>query len=70
MDTVAAVILGGASLAGGYGSLLGSLAGAGIFSLIRNMLNMLDIAPSFQYIIKGVILAISLLFFQLRGKHK
>jgi ribose transport system permease protein len=70
MDTVAAVILGGASLTGGYGSLLGSLAGSGVISLIKNMLNMLDIPTSFQYIIKGVILALSLLFFQLRGKHK
>jgi ribose transport system permease protein len=70
MDTVAAVILGGASLAGGYGSLLGSFAGAGVISLIKNMLNMMDIPTSFQYIIKGVILALALLFFQLRGKHK
>lgn len=70
MDTVTASILGGTSLAGGYGSLLGSFAGAGIISLIKNMLNMLDIPTSFQYIIKGVILAISLLFFQLRGKQK
>jgi len=70
MDTVAAAILGGVSIAGGYGSLLGSLAGAGVITLIRNMLNMLDIEPSYQYIIKGAILAIALFFFQIRGKSK
>ena len=69
MDSVAAVVLGGTSLAGGSGSVVGTFAGAMVLSIIGNLLNMLNISASYQYIIKGLILVSSILFFQLRRRR-
>ncbi|MEN6590984.1 MAG: ribose ABC transporter permease [Thermotogaceae bacterium] len=62
LDAIAAVVLGGASLKGGKGTVLGTLFGALIIGTINNGLNLLNISPFFQQAIKGcVILAAVLL---------
>jgi ribose transport system permease protein len=40
LDAIAAVIIGGGSVFGGYGTILGSLAGAGVITLIRSLLSL------------------------------
>jgi ribose transport system permease protein len=71
LDSIAAVVVGGTSLFGGIGGVLGTLAGAFLISMTNNVLNMLNIFAYFQYIIKGLILVLALVLFQLRrGRRK
>lgn len=62
LDAIAAVVIGGASLAGGKGSLLNTLLGVFILSMIGNVMNLLDITSYLQQIIKGVIIIVAVLF--------
>lgn len=55
MDAIAAVVIGGTSLAGGVGSMVGTLIGAFISILIKNGLNLLNINAYWQQILVGVV---------------
>lgn len=68
MDSVTAAVVGGISMNGGIGSILGALVGALVLSLINNVMNNMDISPYYQYIIKGGLLMISLMLFQLKRR--
>lgn len=70
MDSIAAAVVGGTSLLGGIGGVIGSLAGALLISLTKNVLNMLNVFAYYQYIVKGVILVLALLLFQTWGRGK
>lgn len=61
LDTITAVVLGGTSLFGGRGIILGSLVGALIVGVIRNGLTLMGVASVYQILITGilVILAVS-----------
>jgi ribose/xylose/arabinose/galactoside ABC-type transport system permease subunit len=56
VDAITAAVIGGISLLGGVGSVLGSLAGASILVLSNNLLNLFHINAYFQYVVKGLIL--------------
>lgn len=58
LDGVAAIVLGGVSLAGGRGGMLGPIAAAFILSLIRVNLVFLGVEPAYSTVIQGVILII------------
>jgi ribose transport system permease protein len=60
VDAITAAVIGGTSLLGGVGSLLGSLAGACILVLSNNLLNLFHISAYFQYVVKGFILFVAL----------
>ncbi len=70
MDTVAAAVVGGISLVGGVGSVIGALAGAFVLGMVNNMLNMLGVYAYYQYIIKGVILVFALLIFRMKRRNR
>lgn len=53
---IAAVVLGGASMAGGSGSPIGTLLGVAIFSLLNNGLNHIGVSPYIQQFILGLLL--------------
>ncbi|MBN2979959.1 ABC transporter permease [Cohnella algarum] len=57
LDAIAAVVIGGTSLFGGRGSMLGTIVGVLIIGVINNGLNLLDVSSYWQQIIKGVIIA-------------
>jgi ribose transport system permease protein len=58
LDAIAAVVIGGASLFGGRGSLIGTLIGVFIMVMIRNGLNLLGVSPFWQgSAVGGVIIA-------------
>ena len=58
LDAIAAVVIGGASLFGGRGSLIGTLIGVFIMVMIRNGLNLLGVSPYWQgSAVGGVIIA-------------
>lgn len=56
LDAIAAVIIGGTSLTGGSGSIIGTVIGAMILGIINNMLNMLGVSPYLQGTVKGVVI--------------
>ncbi len=58
LDSIAAVVIGGASLSGGRGSVLGAVLGCLIIGVLNNGLVLLEVSPYWQQVIKGsVILA-------------
>jgi len=67
LDAIAAVILGGGSFAGGQGSVLGTIIGVLILGLIRNILNLLNVAAYPQLVIKGIIIIIAVLASELKS---
>lgn len=56
LDAIAAVVLGGASIAGGRGMIVGTLIGAMMLGVLNNGLNLLGISPYVQYLVKGLII--------------
>ncbi|MEA2065991.1 MAG: ABC transporter permease [Thermotogota bacterium] len=56
LDAIAAVIIGGTSLAGGSGAIWGTVIGAIILGIINNMLNMLGVSPYLQGTVKGLVI--------------
>jgi ribose transport system permease protein len=60
MNSIAVAVIGGSSLMGGRGGVLGVIGGAYIFYLINNVLNLLGINAFYQYIAKGAILIAAL----------
>ncbi|WP_197535620.1 ABC transporter permease [Pararhodospirillum photometricum] len=59
LDAIAAVVVGGASLAGGRGTVLNTLIGALILSIISNLMNLMDIPGYHQQVVKGVIIVLA-----------
>lgn len=62
LDAIAAVVIGGTSLAGGRGRIVGTLIGALIIGVISNGLNLLNVSSFYQQIVKGTIILIAVLF--------
>ena len=61
LDAIAAVVIGGASLSGGRGSMIGTLIGVFIMVMIRNGLNLLGVSPFWQGTAIGTIIIVALL---------
>jgi ribose transport system permease protein len=59
LRVIAAVVLGGASLSGGEGTVLGSFLGVLLMALIGNALNLLAISPNWQSLITGGVLLLA-----------
>jgi len=59
LNAIAAVVIGGTSLSGGVGTVLGSMIGALILSILDNILGLRNIASEYQMILKGVIIVLA-----------
>jgi len=69
MEALTAAIIGGASFSGGIGSAAGTLAGAFIIGIIKNIMNLTGINPYIQQIIRGVIIVLAVIL-DLRAKNR
>ena len=58
LDSITAVALGGTQLAGGVGSLQGTVIGAVVLALLANGMNLVNLSPFIQTAVKGVILLV------------
>jgi len=56
LDSIAAVVIGGTSLAGGRGSVMGTVLGAVIIGVLNNGLVLLDVSPFWQQVVKGFVI--------------
>lgn len=59
LDSITAVVLGGTSLFGGRGTLIGTLGGVLILALVNNVMNLLHVSVWYQQLIKGLIIIIA-----------
>ncbi len=59
LDAIAAVVIGGTSLAGGRGSVLGTIIGAFIMSVLLNGLRILSVAQEWQTVVTGLIIILA-----------
>lgn len=56
LDAIASVVIGGTSLTGGVGNIIGTILGFFIIGIINNGLNLLNVSSYYQLIVKGVII--------------
>jgi ribose transport system permease protein len=66
LTVIAAVIVGGTSLMGGEGKVLGTLIGAFIIAVIRNGMNQMGVPPNPQMIVMGAVILLAVLIDQIR----
>ncbi|HET7838906.1 MAG TPA: sugar ABC transporter permease [Rectinemataceae bacterium] len=62
LDCIAAAYIGGVSAAGGVGTITGSLVGALVYMSLMNGMNLLGTDIALQYVIRGAVLAIAVIF--------
>lgn len=61
LDAIAAVVIGGTSLAGGEGTITGTLIDALIIGVLNNGLKLMNVSPFYQSIVKGLVILIAVL---------
>jgi ribose transport system permease protein len=59
LDSIAAVVIGGTSLSGGRGSILGTVLGCLIIGVLNNGLVLLEVSPFWQQVIKGAVILVA-----------
>ncbi|RCW60350.1 MULTISPECIES: ABC transporter permease [Halanaerobium] len=69
LDAIASVVIGGASLSGAEGSVLGTIIGALIMSTLRNGGNLLGVDPFWLRMATGLLIVLAVLFDQVRKKQ-
>lgn len=69
LDAIAAVVIGGTSLAGGSGTIGGTIVGALIIGVLNNGMSLLGISSFYQLIIKGLIISLAVWFDVLQKKN-
>ncbi|KRQ86361.1 Xylose transport system permease protein XylH [Caloramator mitchellensis] len=62
LDAIAAAYVGGVSAAGGVGKITGSIIGAFVMSSLTSGMNLMGVGISYQYIIRGAVLAAAVIF--------
>ncbi|MFZ7155284.1 ABC transporter permease [Avibacterium avium] len=70
LDAIAAVVVGGASLSGGKGTVTNTLIGVLILSIISNLMNLLNIPGYHQQVVKGGIIILAVLLESLKNKQQ
>ena len=61
LDAIAAVVLGGTSLSGGKGRIVGTIIGALIIGTLNNGLNILNVSSFYQQVVKGIVILLAVL---------
>jgi ribose transport system permease protein len=59
LDSIAAVVIGGTSLSGGRGSILGTVLGCLIIGVLNNGLGILGVIPEWQLVVKGAVIIVA-----------
>lgn len=61
LDAIAAVVIGGTSLSGGEGKVSGTIIGALVIGVLNNGLNLMNVSPFYQSIVKGLVILLAVL---------
>ncbi|TDV56173.1 monosaccharide ABC transporter membrane protein (CUT2 family) [Actinophytocola oryzae] len=59
LDAIAAVVIGGTSLSGGRGSVVGTVAGALLLGVLNNFLGLHGVDPNVQLLVKGLVIVVA-----------
>ena len=70
LDAIAAVVIGGTSMAGGIGTIFGTAIGALIIGILNNALNMLQVSSYYQDVAKGIVILIAVLLDRKQRKSR
>lgn len=70
MDAIAAVVVGGTSMAGGSGKIGGMIIGGLIIGVLNNGLNLLNVNSFWQYVVKGLVILLAVFVDYLRNRKK
>jgi ribose transport system permease protein len=68
LDSIAAVVIGGTSLNGGRGTIMGTVLGCLIIGVLNNGLVLLEVSPFWQQVIKGVVILVAVAVDKMGGK--
>ncbi len=68
-DAIAAVVIGGTSMSGGEGNLVGTLIGVLIIGVIANGMNLLNVSQGMQKVVKGAIIVLAVIVDVMRRKR-
>ncbi|MCX7037758.1 MAG: ABC transporter permease [Spirochaetes bacterium] len=69
LNSIAAVLVGGTALTGGVGSIIGTVAGFLIVSLLNNIFNLVGVNTFFQWIIRGLIILAAVAVYRMQRKR-
>ena len=69
LEAIAAVVVGGTSLMGGEGSIVGTFFGALLIGLLYNVMNLLNVDSYLQKVVLGVVILLAVVFDQLRKRY-
>jgi ribose/xylose/arabinose/galactoside ABC-type transport system permease subunit len=69
LDAIAATVMGGTSLSGGEGTIMGTMVGALIISLVRNGMNILNVQSFWQQFVIGSVIILAVMLDQWRRKQ-
>ncbi|SMF65386.1 monosaccharide ABC transporter membrane protein, CUT2 family (TC 3.A.1.2.-) [Alteromonadaceae bacterium Bs31] len=69
LDSIAAVVIGGTSLSGGRGSIMGTVLGCLIIGVLNNGLFLLNVSPFWQQVIKGLVILAAVAIDKLNSKE-
>ncbi len=61
LDAITTVVIGGTSLSGGIGTVTGTLAGGVIVAILNNILNLTNVSPYWQQIVKGLVILLAVI---------
>ncbi len=67
LDSITAAAIGGTALTGGVGLVSGTVAGAFLIGMLSNMMNILGVNHFYQYVLKGLLLVVAMVFYSLSG---
>ncbi|WP_420150312.1 ABC transporter permease [Spirosoma sp.] len=70
LDSIAAVVIGGTSLSGGRGSILGTVQGAIIIGVLNNGLVLLNVSPFWQQVVKGFVILLAVIIDKSNSKNE
>ncbi|MGA9652255.1 ABC transporter permease [Pedobacter sp.] len=69
LDSIAAVVIGGTSLSGGRGSVMGTVLGAIIIGVLNNGLVLLNVSPFWQQVVKGFVILLAVIIDKANSKN-
>lgn len=70
LDSIAAVVIGGTSLSGGKGTIMGTVQGALIIGVLNNGLVLLNVSPFWQQVIKGFVILLAVVIEKFNAKEE
>jgi len=70
LDVMAACVLGGVSLSGGKGTMVGVLTGVLIIGTVENIMNLLNIRTFYQYLVSGLMLLLAVFLDEMKQRKK